>query len=324
MLLKLLLRLIVLILNVHNGGYEMITNEISNLHSSIITMPTSMLEAVEQKKKFGEGSRYIAGTTLLQIQWDGGQSIPPHLISIEKIKELREVKLVEQDTVLSIGALTSLASCRQQPLLKVASPELSEAVKYIAAPAVRTRGTVGGNIMGGVGDLIPLFLALKAQMVVLHDSKEEKVEMWEWFKCEKKEDVLLTSILIPYEAVQTNKHSFFKKLGRREAFTAATVTVSGYVSWTELGVIEEVRLAIGGGGNKPIRLTQTEELMIGKKLIDIDWKAIYKSILAEFSPPSDPFVTAVYRKKTSANLIIAELQSSFSSFFNSKEGSYEV
>ena len=46
-----------------------------------------------------------------------------------------------------------------------------------------------------------------------------------------------------------------------------------------------------------------------KRVEDINWKAVYRTILDEFIPVTDAFVTAEYRKKVAANLIITELRS---------------
>jgi len=296
------------------------SNEPSHKQSSMIWMPLTVEHAVEQKNQLGSDARYMSGTTLLQMQWESGQRIPKHLISLEQISSLKEVKLLNNGDILAIGALTTLAKCRQHPMLKDSHSIICEAVKQIAAPAVRNRGTVGGNIMGGIGDLIPLFLTLEAELLFLHTFGEEKVEMWNWIKQDKdKQSGLLKEILIRNESPSTNKAVFFRKIGRRETFTAAIVTVSGSISWTESGLIEHVKLAIGGGENKPVVLEQAEQLIRGKSIDAIDWRAVYVAIGEEFVPVSDAFITADYRKKVAANLIIAELQSRLSSY-NAREG----
>ena len=286
-------------------------NETSNLQSSTIWMPNSVESAVEQMSQLRNEARYITGGTLLQIQWENGHRIPNHLISLELIPSLKEVELNEKEHFLAIGASTALARCRNHPIIKMTHPIIGEAVQSIAAPGVRSRGTIGGNIMGRVGDLIPLLLAMKAELLIIHEFGEEKIDMWQWLKQgENYEHALLKQVVLAMDFVDND--IFFKKIGRRESFTAATVTVAGKIVKTELELVTDVRLAAGGGDNKPILLEQTEALLKGKRTEEIDWRAVYASICNEFMPVSDAFVTADYRKKVAANLIIAELKSRLS------------
>ena len=273
-------------------------NEASALQSAQVWMPASIETAIEQMSRLGSEARYISGGTLLQIQWESGHRIPRHLISLELIPSLKEIKSAEEG-LLKIGALTTLAQCRKNPTIQTTQPILSQAVQSIAAPAVRSRATIGGNIMGGIGDLIPLLLALDAKLLV----QGEEIEISNWLLSADKNQ-LLTHILLP----SAQKLSFFKKIGRRESFTAAIVTVAGTITKTDLGTIDDIRLAAGGGDNKPILLEGTEMIIRGKRIEEIDWKAAFASIQSEFKAASDAFVSADYRQKAAANLIISELK----------------
>lgn len=279
--------------------------------SPMIWAPTSIKETVELKKKFGSEAEFVSGSTLLQLQWMNGRKVPKHLISLEQISKLKEIQIAEDKKALLIGALVQLSSYKTNPLVE-SYPIICEALKSIAAPAVRNRGTIGGNIMGGVGDLIPLFLALNAKLL-LHDEKESKlVDFWDWIQHSHVEnEYLLSTIHLPINMDCSNTFTFYKKIGRRETFTAAILTVSGKVRRDDHDVIEEARLAIGGGDNKPFLLENTEHYMIGKKAKELDWKSVFSAILSEITPTEDAFVSSNYRKKVAANLMIAELQSQF-------------
>ena len=289
-------------------------NERSNLQSPTVWLPHSMEDAVEQMRRLGSDACFISGGTLLQIGWENGHHRPEHLISLDAISSLKEVHVLDEKSSLVIGAFTSLAQCRKHPIIKKVFPLMSDAVRLIASPAIRTRGTIGGNIMSGIGDLIPLLLATKADLIFFTHYGEKKINLWEWIKQgERVKDALLTQIVIPAMSESAAKNLFFKKIGRRESFIAAIVTVSGMIVKTDLGIVNEVRLAAGGGENKPILLERTEALLKGKESEKIDWKAVYRTICDEFNPVTDAFVTAEYRKKVAANLIIAELKNGLQS-----------
>lgn len=288
----------------------------------VIWLPTSVEEAVDLKNQFSSEGEFVSGATLLQLQWMNGRKMPNHLISLEQILALKVVKL--ENNFLSIGALTTLGTYQKHPLFKE-YPILCDALKSIAAPAVRNRGTIGGNVMAGVGDLIPFLLAMEAKLVIHESDGSKKVDFWDWLQTKPRAaNVLLEKIEIPYDINEPNSVSFYRKIGRRETFTAAILTVSGKLKWDENGVINAVKLAVGGGDNKPSRLQKTEQLLIGKIGEEIDWKALYRSINEEFIPAVDAFVSGDYRKKVAANLIVAELQSKLTIRSEREEHVYEI
>ncbi|OAH53236.1 hypothetical protein AWH48_12860 [Domibacillus aminovorans] len=285
--------------------------ENSSLASSVIWTPTTIQEALAKKKEFGADACFISGGTLLQLQWENGNKVPKHLISLQLIQKMQGIE-VERDhdcKVLSIGALSTLATCQNHSLVTMERKLLSEAVKHIAAPAVRNQATIGGNIAGRSGDVIPALLVMDAEVSLCNKVSSLKKSVWSWLKDkEDQQDDLLTQVHLPINEQERNMHYFYKKIGRREAFTAAIVTVAGSMSLNELGELDHVRLAVGGGDNLPHRLEATERLFKGEKLSTVTWKEVYSSILKEFLPTTDAFLSADYRKKVAAHIIISELQ----------------
>ena len=315
-----LLHLSCLKLFFYKGGLSL--EKLNNmLQTTKIWMPTTLEEAVALKKQFGQQSSYVAGATLLQLRWQSAQTMPQHLITLENLSQLQAYQL--DNNALTIGALTKLSTLRFDAMLKSKVPAISEAIKSIAAPAVRNRGTVGGNIMGGEGDLIPLFLAMQAQMTFLSEYGLKTIAISDWVKDRQSTNDLLVKITIPAHAT-TGSHTFYKKIGRRETFTAAIVTVSGQVTRTELQALNSLTLAIGGSSNKPLRLINTEQYMTNKTVELIDWKFVYQSILEEYCPAGDAFITNNYKKKVAANLIISELQSLLNTHIEREAHVYEM
>lgn len=277
---------------------------VSNFKPPVIWMPESIEKAIELKHQFGSMASFVSGATLLQLQWQNGLTLPQHLLSLENIPTLKEMKIDLVNKHVSIGSMVTLAQCRFEPLFKKTLPILNEAVKAIAAPAVRNRATIGGNIMGGVGDLIPLLITLNARLVISEDQAIKTIELFEWVqRNEEFNQPLLLKILIPYEEMDGVSSIFYKKVGRRESFTAAIITVSGRIKWNKNGKICELNLAIGGGDNKPALLQKTTGELIGKSMEEIDWKKVYASVLSEIVPAEDVFVSGKYRKKLQQTLL---------------------
>lgn len=297
----------------------------SNVKPPVIWMPNTIEKAMELKGQFESLAKYVSGATLLQLQWQSGHQIPHHLISLEKIPSLKEIKIDLENKYVSIGAMVTLTQCREEPIFQKTLPILYEAVKSIAAPAVRNRATIGGNIMGGVGDLIPLLMSLNAKLVFFEERNFKTVDVIEWLlNKETFHQTLLSEIIIPFEEMDGLTSVFYKKIGRRETFTAAILTVSGKIKWNQDGEIQDLKLAIGGGDNKPAFFQQTMFELIGKSIDDINWKNVYASILNEILPAEDVFVSGNYRKKAAANIIVAELQNCVSTYRLREEQVHEI
>lgn len=249
----------------------------------------------------------ISGGTILQINWEAGVEKPKHLISTEKLPELKGIEEVQLDgqLYLRIGAAMTISDCLNNPFVRNNASILAEACEKIAAPAVRNRGTIGGNICSKIGDTIPVLLVLEAQLSFYNGEQEKMISLRKWLaKPTPPSSELLTNIFIPI--INAQNYSFFKKIGRRETFTAAIISVAGYLEYEEYN-IKAAKLSIGGGAHLPCRLTLAEE-ELNKGMKEIDWSCLYKKIQDDFSSYTDPFVTADYRKKVAANLFLATIK----------------
>ncbi|MBZ9535097.1 FAD binding domain-containing protein [Cytobacillus oceanisediminis] len=254
-------------------------------------------------------SLIISGGTILQINWEAGVEKPVHLISTEKLQPLKGITEtdINGQRYLKIGAAMTIADCLNNQLVQRNASILTEACEKIAAPAVRNRGTIGGNICSKIGDTISVLLVLQAQLSFFNGKHEYIIPLREWLvKPHPPSSELLTNIFIPIHVTNISTYSFFRKIGRRESFTAAIISVAGYLEFQDT-IIKTARLSIGGGAHLPCRLTETEkELINGGETTD--WKHLNKVIQADFSSYTDPFVTEEYRKQVAANLFIATIK----------------
>ncbi|MGP7815836.1 FAD binding domain-containing protein [Niallia sp. 01092] len=283
----------------------------TDYYQTIVDIPITLVKA---KKVYESNSILISGGTLLQLNWEAGIERPSHLISMEKIIELAGIKEISEAGVryLEIGAATVLAECCKNSLVLEHAKVLSDACSKIGAPAVRNRGTIGGNICSEVGDSIPALLVLDAQLNIYNGEKQYVVSIKEWLQTKKEANILelITTIRIPIQTQKEGVHYFFQKLGRRESFTAAIISVSGYIKKAN-AKIEEARLAIGGGAHQPVRLESAEKMLLHRNTGNLDFAPIYQAIENGFVSYSDPFVTERYRRKVAANIFFAQCKSIF-------------
>lgn len=245
--------------------------------------PAALDEAYSLLEQLAPDVCAASGSTLLQLQWDKGILPKQHLVSLEGINEMRGISA--SDTHLSIGALTTLSECRMNSLIKSALGCFSDAASAVASPGIRSRATIGGNIASKIGDLIPLLLVLDAELIV-YQKELIRLPLGEWLIDEDFETAIVTRVIIPRTE---GERVFYRKLGRRQAFTGAVAVAAG--RFLKDGAI---RLAAGHADITPKRLLDSEA-----KWMTPGWDPheLYKTLIHELPFSEDAFMSAAYRKK---------------------------
>ncbi|WP_438445220.1 FAD binding domain-containing protein [Gorillibacterium sp. sgz5001074] len=272
---------------------------------TVLWRPNTLEEAWQCKRRFGEAALYVAGGTWLRTRWEAELApMPEHVVSLESIAALRSLHL-QRDGHLTVGSAVRMAELLKHEAVRFASPLLRMAAAKIAAPSVRNQATVGGNVMTGTGDLLPALLASDAVLMVYDGRRTDRIPVSDWLSLSfRPAELLLVGMKLP--ALPASAVPFFHKIGRRERFSPAVLTVSGWFQTGEGGRIDEVRLAAGGGSMRPLRLKRSEEVARWSHP-DQAAPGVYLAVEAEMPDFSDDYAPAVYRKRTAANLTAAEL-----------------
>ena len=103
----------------------------------------SVSEAV-QLLSGNEGAKVLAGGHSLIPPMKLRLAAPAMLVDIGRIEALKGI--TANDGGLSIGALTTHAEIASSDLVQQQAPLLAEAAALVGDPAVRNRGTIGGNV----------------------------------------------------------------------------------------------------------------------------------------------------------------------------------
>ena len=122
----------------------------------------------------------------------GGQSLIPSLnmrlsspellVDITGLAELKGIRL-EQD-VVRIGALATHAEIERSDVVAKHVPLLAEAVRHVAHPAIRNRGTMGGSLAlaDPAAEYPACALALDATLIVAGTEGRRQVKAADFFK----------------------------------------------------------------------------------------------------------------------------------------------
>lgn len=245
------------------------------------------------------GARYVAGGTAVQLEWARGEPMPSRMIDLGGLAGLRGVS--HDGAGLRIGALTPLAELLRNAAVRESLPLLAAAVRTTAGPAVRTLATIGGNVAGGTGCLIPALLALDAQACVATAAGSSWVPLASFLRRPAAEPALLEALSIPIPP--PGARWTWRKVGLRAAFTPGVISAAGVLDMQDDRVVA-ARLAVGSGVVAPARLSGAEAMLAGAPLEAIDWRALHALLVEDIDAPADAFRSARYRRMVAANALV--------------------
>ncbi len=208
------------------------------------------------------GAKLLAGGHSLLPALKMRLSDPGALIDIGRIAELKGI--TRRNGSVRIGALTTHAIVASSAGLPAA---LVEAAAGIGDPAVRNRGTVGGNLAHAdpASDLPTVFTALGATFHITGPNGKRSVLADDFFvdlfTTALEEGELLTGI-----EVATTEHggSAYAKYANPASRYAIIGAAANLVA--ENGTCTHVRVAIGGLTSKATRAKAVEDALLGKAL----------------------------------------------------------
>ncbi len=235
-------------------------------------------------------------------------------IFINGIEELQGVKL--EDGVLTIGAGVAYVDLLANGLIPNV---LKKAIRNIASPAIRSVGTMGGNICNAspAGDTIPVLYALSAIVVKGKVTKEGELQetrlpIEEFIQGIRKialqDDELVLAIEIPTASYEGMTKIMYEKVGARKSEAISKLSFVGLMK-VEDEIITDVRIAFGAVSVTAVRRNELEQQLIGRNIADL--ASLREGIVASYAdyicPIDDQRSTANYRKTVSINLLNAFL-----------------
>ena len=256
---------------------------------------TSVDNVLEMLSVHGDKAMLLSGGQSLLPAMNLRLISPEIVIDIGDLAELRGV--VVRDGVLCVGALTRYVDLLDSPEIAAFAPLVAEAVRHVAHPAIRNRGTIGGSLAHAdpAAELPACMIALDATMVVRGKSGERRIAAGNFFQgifaTALSAEELLVSIELPI-AKGPSAH-FFHEFARRHGDYA----LAGVAARARLDkeVISELRMVFFAVADKPV-LAKT-----AMRLVNVTATAELISDAAEtfgeeLDPPGDPLASAELRR----------------------------
>ena len=191
---------------------------------------------------------------------------PELLIDIGGIGGLRGIS-VSGDTI-NIGALTTHAEIVASAEVQQANGLLAEAAGGIGDPAVRNRGTIGGNLAHAdpASDWATVLTALGATVSAQGPSGSRTIAVADLvedaFATALAEDELITTVSVP--SLAANQRAEYAKMAHPASFYAV---VGGAVVVTMDGDrCTAASVAVGGLTPRPVKASSVEQALTGTTL----------------------------------------------------------
>ena len=255
----------------------------------------SVSDALELLQAHGERAKVLAGGQSLMPAMNLRLISPELVVDIGELAELRGIAVT--GNTIRIGALTRHADLACAPEILRHAPLLAEALRHVAHPAIRNRGTLGGSLAQGdpASELPACMLALKATVIVRGQAGERRIAAADFFtgiyETALSPQELLVAVELP--AARKNSAHFFQEFARRHGDYAMTGLAAQAI--VEGDVLSDLRLAFFAVGDRPLLSSAATKLV---------WTAVTPAALTracdvltgELDPHDDQQATAAMRR----------------------------
>jgi aerobic carbon-monoxide dehydrogenase medium subunit len=209
------------------------------------------------------GAKLLAGGHSLIPLMKLRLAAPAAVIDIGRVPELSGIAVTSEG--LRIGALTTHAELAASSDVQRSAMALAEAASMVGDPAVRNRGTIGGNIAHAdpASDLPTVLVALGARIVAVGPRGERTIEAAQFFtgimSTALGDDEILSTIVVPAVPGQGSAYVKFAHPASRYAVVGAAAAIT-----LKSGTCSTVAAALGGLLPHAKRLASVERALTGQ------------------------------------------------------------
>lgn len=233
-------------------------------------MPGSLEEAFAAMQRARGRFGVVAGATdTLPWAREGraGDVEIPVLIDVARIPDLRELRVDERR--VRLGAATPIQRFLDNSALARALPCMPGCAVWFADDQIRAQATIGGNIVNAspAADATPCLIAHDADVELAKSFGgrilRRRMKLEQFVTGPNQTALEEGELLIAVECDALPSHSGrFEKVGHRRSLVISIVCLASLVKLDAQGRrFEDVRLAIGGIGPKPVRLSDVETFL---------------------------------------------------------------
>jgi CO/xanthine dehydrogenase FAD-binding subunit len=275
----------------------------------------SVDEALALLAEHGGDAKPLAGGQSLIPAMNFRLATPAVLVDLNAIDALAYIERTA--TGLRLGGMTRHRAVERSADVAREAPLVAEAMPFVAHPAIRTRGTLGGSLAHAdpAAELPAVMVALGATFVVQSRAGTRSVPAVDFFtglfSTALEPGELLVAVEIPRPAARSG--FAFEEISRRHgdfalAGAAAAVTVD------DRGRCREARVALLSVGDRPVVAEHAARTLDGEvPSAEAIRAAAERAAADDIDPPSDIHASSRYRRRLAAVLTRRALERAFRS-----------
>jgi len=260
-----------------------------------VLSPTTVPEAAAELVRLGDAARIYAGGAELLLLMRHGLLEPDYLVNIKPIPSLHGIRW--DGNVLRLGAAVTHRELERASLVRDYAPVLGEAERHVGNIRVRTQGTLGGNLSFADPHADPGTALLVHEATITAEGTDgPRQQQLEDFFVGTYETSLEPSELLTEIQIRPLPSGWGWSYQRIERFYRPTVNAAAAVA-ARAGRIDEVRLAVGCVGPRPLRLRDLESRLRGLTLADAQREVAASNayLVDQLEPVSDLLGAADYK-----------------------------
>lgn len=257
--------------------------------------PESLEEALRVLADVGEDGKVLAGGQSLVPILNMRLAAPAHLVDINRVAGLSTVDTSR--SAVTVGATARHADVQRDEAAYGVQPLLRKALRLVAHPAVRNRGTTCGSLAHAdpAGEMTAVLALTGGSVRITSSFGHRDVGAAEFFlgplECCLRAGELVESATFP--GFVTGTGSAFVEVSRRHGDyalcgVAAAVTVAD-------GAVIAARAAYISVGPTPLLLDLTDAVA-GVPAAAADWASAGRLAQSQVSPEADIHATVSYRR----------------------------
>ncbi|WP_018701442.1 FAD binding domain-containing protein [Amorphus coralli] len=238
-------------------------------------MPTRLGEALHAWSEAPAGSRLVAGATDIlpyAREGRGGDVHLPTMIDLSRVAELQGYEV--RGNRVRLGANVVYQQFLEDPTLVRLLPNMPSCAVWFADDQIRQQATLVGNLVNAspAGDGLPPVLTLNGEIELARLESGQiatrTMPVADFItgpgRTELRDGEIATAVTV--DAMEGYGGSF-QKVGMRRSLVISAVCCAALVKTDPSGrIFEDVRLALGGIGPRPIRLYDIEDMLRGQEM----------------------------------------------------------
>ena len=229
--------------------------------------PDCVTECLDILDQHGTETAILAGGTDVMISLRTGVKKPRIILDISRLPETRLVE--PHGETVRVGSTLTYSELIDHPVIRQEFPALRTAMGCVGSLQIRNVGTLGGNIANSspAADSIPPMMLRDAEIIIQKkgSSRIQKLEklIVGAYSNTLESDELITGIIL--RKIKKGYRESYQRIGRRKSLSIARINAAILGRLNDSGVIEDARISVGSVAPSPMRMTNVESHLKGRK-----------------------------------------------------------